>query len=508
MPGTVGATMYVPKGRRWPGAWVATLTPILLAAIAMSPAAACAAGVRKDAREGPCEGGVEFSRQVCRAFTTVARNAMPAVVYIRVQRSVEVWSEKSKDTSVPDLPDSLGEEFFKSFFRRPSKPRRRIQIGQGSGFLVSSDGLVLTNHHVVGDAHRVTVRLHDGREFEAKPVGADPRTDLAVIRIAAKGLPHLELGDSSSLEPGEFVMAIGSPFGLVHTVTVGVVSAVGRSTVGIQDYEDFIQTDAAINPGNSGGPLLNMDSKVVGINTAIFTRSGGYMGIGFAIPINMARNIKDQLVAHGRVTRGYLGVVIQELTDSLAKSFGLEGAKGALIAGVVEGGPADTGGVERGDIIVEFSGRPVGAVGELRNLVAATRVGASVKVTVHRAGRRRTLTIKVGRLREEDAPAVPAPDGRSDLLTQLGLGVEEMSPEMARHLGHAGLGGIVIVSVQPGSVAAVAGLETGMIVEEVNRERVTNTSKFMIALSKLAEERRALLLVRDRSAPRYVVLEW
>ncbi len=508
MPGTVGATMYVPKGRRWPGAWVATLTPILLAAIAMSPAAACAAGVRKDAREGPCEGGVEFSRQVCRAFTTVARNAMPAVVYIRVQRSVEVWSEKSKDTSVPDLPDSLGEEFFKSFFRRPSKPRRRIQIGQGSGFLVSSDGLVLTNHHVVGDAHRVTVRLHDGREFEAKPVGADPRTDLAVIRIAAKGLPHLELGDSSSLEPGEFVMAIGSPFGLVHTVTVGVVSAVGRSTVGIQDYEDFIQTDAAINPGNSGGPLLNMDSKVVGINTAIFTRSGGYMGIGFAIPINMARNIKDQLVAHGRVTRGYLGVVIQELTDSLAKSFGLEGRRGALIAGVVEGGPADTGGVERGDIIVEFSGRPVGAVGELRNLVAATRVGASVKVTVHRAGRRRTLTIKVGRLREEDAPAVPAPDGRSDLLTQLGLGVEEMSPEMARHLGHAGLGGIVIVSVQPGSVAAVAGLETGMIVEEVNRERVTNTSKFMIALSKLAEERRALLLVRDRSAPRYVVLEW
>ncbi|MHC5056129.1 MAG: DegQ family serine endoprotease [Planctomycetota bacterium] len=490
-----------------PATLLKTLPGALAATLLMSASATLASAPPTSVADEGAD-GAEFSRQVCRAFTTVARSAMPAVVSIRVQRSVEVWPGKSSDGAGMELPDALGEEFFKSFFKRPRRPRRRIQIGQGSGFLISPDGLILTNHHVVGDAHRVTVRLHDGREFEAKPVGADERTDLAVIRIDGTALPHLELGDSGELEPGEFVMAIGSPFGLVHTVTVGVVSAVGRSTVGIQDYEDFIQTDAAINPGNSGGPLLNLDAKAVGINTAIFTRSGGYMGIGFAIPINMAKNIKDQLVRHGRVTRGYLGVVIQEVTDSLAKSFGLEGAAGALVSGVVEGGPADKGGVERGDIVTEFDGRAVGGVGELRNLVAATPVGKSVKITVFRNGRRRELTVEVGRLREKETAAAPPPDGRSDLLTQLGLGVEEMTPEIARHLGHAGRRGVVIVSVQQGSVASAAGLEPGMIVEEVNRERVTNTSKFMIALSRLAEERRALLLVRDKDAPRYVVLEW
>jgi len=451
----------------------------------------------------------EFSRQVCKAFATVARSAMPAVVSIRVQRSVAVRSGASGRGRGPELPDALNEEFFKSFFfNRPMRPRRRIQIGQGSGFLVSPDGLILTNHHVVEDAHRVTVRLHDGRDFEANPVGSDPRTDLAVIRIEAKGLPHLELGDSGALEPGEFVMAIGSPFGLVHTVTVGVVSAVGRAGVGIQDYEDFIQTDAAINPGNSGGPLLNLDAEAVGINTAIFTRSGGYMGIGFAIPINMAKRIKDQLVAHGRVTRGYLGVVIQEMTDSLAKSFSLEGFGGILVSGVVEDGPADKGSVKRGDVVTEFDGKPVTTAGVFRNMVAETPVGKSVKLKVFRGGRPLELTVKIGRLREKDTAASPPPDGRSDLLTQLGLDVEEMTASMARHVGHAGRNGLLIVAVQQGSVASAAGLEPGMIVEEVNRERVANTSKFMIALSRLAEKRRALLLVRDRDAPRYVVLEW
>jgi serine protease Do len=450
----------------------------------------------------------EFSRQICRAFTSVAKSAMPAVVSIRVQRSVRVWPGTSGDGPGVDLPDALGEEFFRSFFRRPKRSRRRIQIAMGSGFLISSDGLILTNHHVVGDAHRVTVRLYDGRDFEAKPVGSDPRTDLAVIKIKAKELPYLTLGDSSLLEPGEFVMAIGSPFGLTHTVTVGVVSAVGRSTVGIQDYEDFIQTDAAINPGNSGGPLLNLSAEAIGINTAIFTRSGGYMGIGFAIPINKAKSIKDQLVEHGRVTRGYLGVVIQGMTDSLARSFSFRGTTGVLVSGVVEDGPADKGGVERGDIVTEFDGNAVTSVSTFRNLVAETPVGKSVKLTVFRRGRRRKLTVKIGLLAADAAAAAPPSEGSGDLLTQLGLGIEEMTPALARHIGHAGRKGILIVSVEPGSVASAADLEPGMIVEEVNRERVTNESKFLIALSKLGEKRRALLLVRDKDAPRYVVLEW
>jgi len=450
----------------------------------------------------------KFSRQVCRAFTTVAKSAMPAVVSIRVQRSVDVPHGTSGHGPAAELPDALGEEFFGSFFARPRIPRRRILIGQGSGFLISADGLILTNHHVVGDAHRVTVRLHDGRDFEAKPVGSDPRTDLAVIKIEASDLPHIELGDSSLLEPGEFVMAIGSPFGLVHTVTVGVVSAVGRSAVGIQDYEDFIQTDAAINPGNSGGPLLNLDAEAIGINTAIFTRSGGYMGIGFAIPINMAKTIKDQLVEHGRVTRGYLGVVIQGMTDSLARSFGHNGANGVLVADVVEGGPAARGGVQRGDVVVEFDGSPVETVGSFRNMVAETPEGKAVKIVVFRRGRRKELVVEIGRVQGKNTAATPPPDGRSDLLTRLGLGIEQMTPEAARTLGREGSSGVLIVSVQQGSVASAAGLESGMIVEEVNRERVMNTSKFMIALSKFADERRALLLVRDGNAPRYVVLEW
>jgi len=275
-------------------------------------------------------------------------------------------------------------------------PRKFQQRGQGSGFIISKDGYILINNHVVGDADLIKVKLSDGREFKAKVIGTDPQSDVAVIKIDATNLPVLRLGDSDKLEVGEWVIAIGNPFGLSQTVTVGVVSAKGRSRIGINDYEDFIQTDAAINPGNSGGPLVNIHGEAVGMNTAIFSRSGGYMGIGFAIPINMAKAIKDQLLKKGKVTRGWLGVVIQDIDEELAKSFGLEKTEGVLIAEVSEGSPAEKAGLKQGDIILRLNGKKVDDLGELRNKIALTAPGTKVKLEVLRENKRRTIQVTIG----------------------------------------------------------------------------------------------------------------
>ncbi|MFQ5902242.1 MAG: Do family serine endopeptidase, partial [Candidatus Binatia bacterium] len=311
---------------------------------------------------------IENLRETGKAFAAVARKISPAVVFIKVEKTVTGGSPFS-----PSMP--FGDEFFRHFFgepfpyRQPPRQRQRI-VGQGSGFIISSDGYIVTNNHVVGDADKVIVGLIDGREFTAKTIGTDPHTDVAVIKIEAKYLPVLPLGDSDALEVGEWVLAIGNPFGLSHTLTAGIVSAKGRSSIGITDYEDFIQTDAAINPGNSGGPLINLEGRAVGINTAIFSQTGGYMGIGFAIPINMAKSIRDQLIKHGSVTRGYLGIMIQDITPALAKTFGLDTTKGVLISEVTKGSPAGMAGLARGDVIVEFNGHPVEKVGPFHNEVA------------------------------------------------------------------------------------------------------------------------------------------
>jgi serine protease Do len=319
--------------------------------------------------------------------------------------------------------DLFNDEFFRRFFgpRLPERgqPRKYRQTGQGSGFIVSKDGYILTNHHVVGDADRITVTLSDGREFTAKTVGTDPKSDVAVIKIEADNLPILPLGDSDALEVGEWVMAVGNPFGLSHTITVGVVSAKGRSTVGITDYEDFIQTDAAINPGNSGGPLINLTGEVVGIITAIFSRSGGYMGIGFAIPVNMAKAIQKQLVETGKVIRGSLGVNVQNLSKELAESFGLDSTDGVLIAGVTKDSPADKAGLRRGDVIVEFNGRNIENVGQFRNLVALTIPGTKIKLVLIRGGKRSDLAVKLGRIPE----GLIAGATKTDLMKKLGFSV-------------------------------------------------------------------------------------
>ena len=448
-------------------------------------------------------GDVVALKELSQAFTKVAKQAIPAVVYIKVEQTVQGRSEGSFN----DPFDLFSEEFFERFFRRRlpegQKPQQFRQQGQGSGFVVTNDGYILTNHHVVGEADRVTVVLHDGREFGAKLVGTDPRSDVAVIKIEDAGdLPTLPLGDSEALEIGEWVMAIGSPFGLSHTITVGVVSAKGRSRLGITDYEDFIQTDAAINPGNSGGPLINLNGEVIGLNTAIFSRSGGYMGIGFAIPINMARDIQAQLVSTGKVVRGYLGVRIQDISEDLAKSFDLKETKGALVAEVSKNTPAAAAGLEQGDVIVEFNGVPVEDVGQLRNQVAMTAPGKQVPIAIVRDGQRRELTISLGTLPEElTATAVPPV-----LQEELGMGVQNLTDELAEQLGYEGKEGVVISEVEPGSPAASAGLRPGMLISQINRESVDDVEAFQEALAESSKTKQVLLLVEDRQGSRYVAL--
>jgi len=353
------------------------------------------------------EGGIESLRQTGKAFASVARAVSPSVVFIQVEgkaSSPAITGFSSPFGDESPFNDDLFERFFGEQFRgipRQEAPRgKRRTIGQGSGFVFESkDGLlsdksyILTNNHVVENADKIRVKLKDGREFTAEVAGADPQSDVAVLEIDTGVLPALPLGDSSKLEVGEWVVAIGNPFGLSHTLTVGVVSAKGRTSLGINDYEDFIQTDAAINPGNSGGPLVNLDGEVVGINTAIFSRSGGYMGVGFAIPIDLAKGIANQLMDTGEVTRGYLGIVIQALTPELAESFDLENKAGILVAQVTEDSPAAQAGLQQGDVIVAYQGKPVMDVGSFRNRVSLTLPGSREQLTIIRGGKRHGITV-------------------------------------------------------------------------------------------------------------------
>jgi len=379
-----------------------------------------------------------------------------------------------------------------------------VQRGWGSGFIFSDEGYILTNHHVVGDADKINVQLSDGREYDAKIVGSDPRSDVAIIKIEeAKDLPVLPLGDSDSLEVGEWVMAVGNPFDLSHTLTVGIVSAKGRTSVGITDYEDFIQTDAAINPGNSGGPLINLKGEAVGINSAIFSKSGGYMGIGFAIPINMVKEIKDQLITAGKVSRGYLGVAIQDITSELKETLDLKSAEGVLIADVSKDSPAEKAGLCRGDVVVEFDGQKVLNVGQFRNMVSLTPPGAEAKIVVIRDGKTTNLLVELGSL-EEGAQAGSVP--KKELMDKLGFSVQDVTEDLAQQFGYSKKEGVLISQVQPGSLAYLAGLRAGMIVLEVNRSSVNNSEEFYRALTESTKTEKALLLVKDNQYSKYVVL--
>lgn len=456
---------------------------------------------------------VDSAREVGKAFTSVTRHAAPAVVFIEVEKHSR---QVDSTTRGPRLPEGFDDDLLKKFFgdrfpnfelpefNLPRQPWRGQ--GQGSGFLISEDGYILTNAHVVHGASRVNVILADRREFEATIVGADKSSDVAVVKIDAQRLPALKMGNSDDLDVGEWVLAVGSPFGLSGTVTSGIVSAKGRSSVGITDYENFIQTDAAINPGNSGGPLLNLHGEVVGINTAIFSRTGAYSGIGLAIPINMARSICDQIIEHGAVTRGYLGVMIQPLTPELARSFNLDNTDGVLVGDVSADSPASQAGLKPGDVIVQFEGHPVEDAGALRNRVAATVPETEVEVVVIRDGKSRPLPVVVGTLAAAEEPAAT---GNSAGVSSLGLTLQPLTAELRERFGYQDpdANGLVILQVEAGSLAAQAGLKAGMLIKEVNRKPVAELEQFRSEVRQVGDHNLLLLLVQQGEHTRYVTMK-
>lgn len=458
---------------------------------------------------------VDSLRQSSKAFSSIAKAVSPSVAFIQVEGTVSVPSSAAYPSPFDEdfMRRFFGDEFRGSPHAPPSEQpeyRRRV-IGQGSGFVFAvEDGILrdttylLTNNHVVENADRIIVRFPDGREFDAEVTGRDPQSDVAVVEIEAADIPPLELADSSKLEVGEWVVAIGNPFGLSHTLTVGVVSATGRTSIGINDYEDFIQTDAAINPGNSGGPLLNLDGQVVGINTAIFSRSGGYMGIGFAIPSNLAKSIAEQLIDNGQVTRGHLGIVIQQLTADLARSFDVEPSQGILVAQVNSESPADQAGLKEGDIIVAYDDQSVSDVGNFRNRVSLTPPGSRKQLTVVRDGKELDIAVTIGRLGDI---AVTAED-KTNRSEAVGLTVQTLTPELAEHLGAKFGEGVVVRNVQAGSIAARAGIRPGAVILQVDRSPVNTVSDFERAIESARTNEQVLLLIRMDGAQRYVSLSW
>jgi serine protease Do len=442
-----------------------------------------------------------------KAFSNVAKEADPSVVFIQVEKKMKAAPMLGMTAPGDDPSDPFGGLFRRFFQGRTPDPRgngREYSVsGAGSGCIASKDGYILTNNHVVSDADKITVTLGDGRELKAKIVGTDPRTDLAVIKVDADDLPVLPLGDSDSLEPGEWVVAVGSPFGLTHSITAGIVSAVGRTHVGIADYENFIQTDAAINPGNSGGPLLDLEGRVVGINTAIYTRTGSYMGVGFAIPINLARGISGRLIKDGSVTRGYLGILIQELTPALAASFDLKEEKGILVSQVEGDSPAEKAGVKEGDVIVELDGKSVEKVGPFRNTVAMYGPGKIVDLTVVRDGKKMSFDVCLGRLSDEGSGTAT---GRG-CLENFGISIQDLDPALAERFGYQGEQGVLISQVDPESLAARAGLRPGVLIKEVDRRPVASAADIEKAMKSAGSNDSVLLLVRDGRYSRYLVIE-
>ncbi len=447
------------------------------------------------------------------AFALVAAKASPGVVGIRtVKKSTRALQEAPSNQ--PSNPSD--ENVFDFFFRRQTPQedtpaRERTQQSLGSGFIISEDGYIITNNHMVANAEKVTVELVDGRTMEAQVIGTDAECDVAVVKITAKGLKPMPFGDSESLRIGEWVLAIGNPLGLSHTITAGIVSAKGRSGFNVATYENFIQTDAAINMGNSGGPLINLDGQAVGINTFILGPGAGNVGIGFAIPINTVKDVVDQLIRTGTVERGYLGMIPQDLTPELAEAFGLPESRGAVLSQVEADSPAARAGLECGDVVLEFSGVKVDAAAPFRDHVAHHKPGEQVELVIMRNGDRQTITATLGkrpsldelrgRSRERKPPQDESEKG-------LGLTVWDLTPDLAERFGLSEQTGVIITKVAPGSEAAEKGLREGYIIRQVNRREVRSVPQFKEVVSEsMSNGRRVLLLVTDGRASRYVVLK-
>jgi serine protease Do len=430
-------------------------------------------------------------------FEPVVSRALPAVVSV----------SSSKVVRAPESP-FFSDPFFRQFFGGQFQaPRKQLEHSLGSGVIMSPDGYILTNNHVVDGASDIKVTLSDKRELVAKVIGTDSKTDIAVLKVDATGLPVLPFGDSSLMRPGNFVLAIGSPFGLSHTVTMGIVSATGRGGLDIEDYEDFIQTDASINPGNSGGALINEQGQLVGINTAILagSQSGGNEGIGFAIPINMARQVADQILKNGKVVRGYLGAWIQEVTPAIAKSFGLKEARGALIGDLSPDGPGAKAGLHQGDVILAIDGKPVEESRELRLQIAMTKPGTVVRLKVFRNGSTTEVPVTLGELPSKPESQGGAESGPSAALQ--GVTVQNLTPDIAHQLQLPyGTKGVVISGVSDDSPARDAGLQRGDVIQQVNRQPVNNVAEFNRAVRAAGKEP-VLLLVNRGGTTLYVVVQ-
>jgi serine protease Do len=441
-------------------------------------------------------------------FVEVVKAATPAVVNISTTRVVR---NQEGFPRTPFFDDPFFRRFFgDDFFRQFEIPRERREQSLGSGVIVDPSGLIVTNNHVIAQADEIKVLLGDKREFTGKLLGTDPKTDIAVIKIKAKDLTAAPWGDSDQLKVGEYVLAIGNPFGLNQTVTMGIISAVGRANVGIADYEDFIQTDAAINPGNSGGALVNVRGELIGINTAIFTRSGGYMGVGFAVPSNMARVVMESLAETGKVIRGWLGVSIQDIDADLAEKFGLDETRGALVGDVTEGSPAEKAGIRPGDVIVTYNGRSVESSTSLRNMVAQTNVGGEVKVKIIRDGKPKVLKVTVGEFPREFAETGLGPSaGQEESAALAGLEVTDLTAEIARRLNLSDLvkAGVVILRVESGSSADRAGLQEGDVILEVNSRSLKNVNDFKNLTSRIKKDEGDLLLVHRKGRKIFFVLK-
>jgi serine protease Do len=434
-------------------------------------------------------------------FTGIVKRSSPAVVKIVVEHS-----SKRAGRSGPN-PEEIPEYLRRFFEYRGTPPSQRQRMSMGSGFIISDDGYIVTNNHVVEGADSVLVRLSDRREYDAAVVGTDPRSDLALLRIEATDLPVLTLGKAGELEVGEWVLAIGSPFGLDYSVTAGIVSAKGRSlpTERNENYVPFIQTDVAINPGNSGGPLFNLDGEVVGVNSQIFTRSGGSIGLSFAIPASVVVNVVEQLKENGRVTRGWFGVTIQDVDKNLAESFGLDRPHGALIAQVAPNGPADKAGLEPGDVIISFDGAEVLTSADLPHVVGLIKPGTEVSVELVRNRQSQTLTVEVGGLEADDSYALNRQKGQAGYGGRLGLVVEETPREALERWGING--GVMVREVVPGAVAAQAGILPGDVITLVGSTSITSVQAFGNAVARLKGGSSVPLRLIRRGSPLFIGLK-
>ncbi len=442
------------------------------------------------------------------AFREAAKRVMPAVVSISTSQTVT-----APVSPFGDLPDDFLRRFFGA---EPDQggstpgngPTRKYQRqGLGSGVIVDAEGHILTNNHVVDNADEITVHLSDGRELKAKVIGRDAPTDVAVIQIKAEKLPVAQLGDSDKVQVGDWVIAVGAPFGLEETVTAGIISATGRHNVGISDYESFLQTDAAINPGNSGGPLVNMRGQVIGLNTAIASRSGGYMGVGFAVPVDLAREVMKRIIETGHVTRGWLGVGIQKLTPEMAETKGLKTAEGALINQTFEGGPADKAGLKTGNVIVEFDGKAVKGPSDLQNTVAWIAPGAKADIVVMRDGQKKTFKVTVEKRTEAAVAAATETPGAPAGLKDLGLEVSNITPEATQRYGYKTGQGVLITKVDPGGLASAAGLEAGMLILKAGDAKVTSVAELKEAMGKVNLAKGVPMLVRSGASQMFVLMK-